>query len=213
MDFSQFGQDTTFNPEEVLASSGGVLPDMTGAVLTVLGFEDKTNQSGWQAVSYELAVADDGGDGSLNGRTFKYQITVANPSFPDAATWGFDELKRWAAALGLTSLGSAQDFVGGSFMCNIGKKAQKNDPTNFNQTIKAVKPVATSAPRQAQPQPQQGGFNQPKQGGFQQPAQGGFQQKPAFQGGQSNATQGLKAPQQKPQQATNFDDFDDDIPF
>lgn len=181
MDFSQFGQETTFNPEEVLASAGGVLPDMTNAVLTVLGFEDKSNQSGWQAVSYELAVADDGADGSLNGRTFKYQITVANPSFPQGAEWGFDELKRWAAALGLTSLGNAADFVGGSFMCNIGKKPQKNDPTNFNQTIKAVKKVgSTAAPKQAAPKPQQQGFQQPAQGGFQQPAGGGFQQ-PNFQ--------------------------------
>lgn len=81
------------------------------------------------------------------------------------------------------------------------------------------------APQQAAPQ---GGFNQPAQGGYgQQPQQapqgqpqsfGSWgnapQQAPAQAAPQQRAPQAApKAPEPKPQQAPNFDDFDDDIPF
>lgn len=185
MDFNSFGVDTTFDPESVLTEGDYLLPDMTGAVLGVVGFEDKSNASGWQAVSYELQVLHDGKDGSLNGRNFKYQITVANPSFPDSAQWGFDELKRWAAAMGLTSLGKADDFVGRQFVANIGRKAQKNDPTRFNQTIKGVKKVETAGVAQQPAQAAQQAPSQPSQpqGGFGQPQGGGFGQQPQGFGG------------------------------
>lgn len=84
------------------------------------------------------------------------------------------------------------------------------------------------APQQAAPQ-QQAPQQRPPQGGFnQQPAQGGYGQQPQQQapqgqpqsfGSWGNAPQQApqqqapKAPAQKPQQAPNFDDFDDDIPF
>ena len=187
MDFGSFGFDTTFNPEEVLAEGDYLLPDMTGAVLGVVGFEDKSNDAGWKAVSYEIQVLHDGKDGSLNGRSFKYPITVANPTFPDAAQWGFDELKRWAAAMGLTQLGKADDFIGRQFMANIGRKPQKNDPTRFNQTIKGVKKVETAgvAQRPAQ-QPAQGGFS-----GQQSTPNGGFGGQPQGFGNQSTPAGGF----------------------
>lgn len=175
MDFTQFGQKTDFNPEDVLAGGNSLLPNINGAVLGILGYEEKENDSGWKAVSYELSVLDDGSDGSLNGRQFRYQITVANPLFPESADWGFDELKRWAAALGKTSLTNANDLVGGQFSCNIGRKPQKKDPSQFNQTIKQVKPVQKTVSTQNKPATQVG-FGQPSNQGFNQGNQGGFQQ-------------------------------------
>lgn len=184
MDFNSFGVDTSFDAEDVLNSQGGLLPDMTGAVLGIVSYEDKSNASGWQAVSFELQVLNDGATGAHNGKTGKYQITLANPSFPDSAAWGFDELKRWAAACGLAKLDNAQSFVGRSFMGNVGKKPQKNDPSNFNQTIKQVKRVETAQvaqPTQAAQQPAQGGGF-----GGQQPAQ------PSGFGGQAGGFGGAK---------------------
>lgn len=91
----------------------------------------------------------------------------------------------------------------------------------------------SSAPQQSAPQynqaPQQApqqGFNQPQQGGgFNQAPQQRPQSAPAQpqsfgSWGNNNTPQQSapqqrpqKAPEQKPQQAPNFDDFDDDIPF
>ncbi|ETX09981.1 single-stranded DNA-binding protein [Marinomonas ushuaiensis DSM 15871] len=94
---------------------------------------------------------------------------------------------------------------------------------------------AQQAPQQAAPQ----GFNQPQGGGYQAPARQAAPQQPAAQqaapqgqpqsfGSWGNAPQQApaqaapqqrapqqapKAPEPKPQQAPNFDDFDDDIPF
>ncbi|MCV2404054.1 single-stranded DNA-binding protein [Marinomonas sp. C2222] len=101
-----------------------------------------------------------------------------------------------------------------------GASAQQAPQGGFNQ-----------APQQAAPQhAPQGGFNQPAGGYGQQPqpqaapqqaAPQSFgswgnapQQAPAQAAPQQRAPQAApKAPEPKPQQAPNFDDFDDDIPF
>ncbi|MGJ8648334.1 MAG: single-stranded DNA-binding protein [Marinomonas colpomeniae] len=91
--------------------------------------------------------------------------------------------------------------------------APQQAPQGFNQPQGGYgQAPAQQAPAQAAPQPQSFGSwgNAPQQA----PAQAAPQQRaPAQAAPQRAPQQAPKAPEAKPQQAPNFDDFDDDIPF
>jgi len=182
IDFSQFGASGNIDPTVLDEQGDGNynLPDMKDCVLTIVDVGSLQNDSGWQAANFEVQVSNDGGSGQHNGKSTRYSITLANPSFPQGAEWGIGELKRWAAACGLQQLSSSDQLIGKSFMCNTFQKKNKKDPAKMDQKIGNLRSVGGTAPAQGfGGQPQQQGFasQQPKQGFNPQ------QQQPQQQGG------------------------------
>lgn len=195
---SEFNTNETFTADQVVTDGGGyTLPPMKNAQFEVIDIARKDWDDGGINVNFSVEVANDGSDGSNNGRKGMISFKVAGFRDQDEKDKTEKRFKAFHAACGFNSL-QMQDLS----VFNLKK---------FNSDVTVWKADSGKEYNNWFYKKPQGGMGVPQAGGFNpqpamqpQPMQQAQQQAPAFQPQSANMQPQQTAPQQQGQAMPDF---------